>query len=498
MATKPATAPRLWGTNALYTTGPFIGQPGKVDPGVGVAAEGHRPGAAYPTPAEFENYQQNRTTDWITNWLRLGTFSPDATAHVVETDSTGRAGLHGLDVIDTTDEIAVNISGVNTFVPTVLATCTTGATVIQSSVGNSDGTCYSGTLQSPSIGTVYQAGLYGALSGAAGLRVDTDLACGAPGVLINYNGIGRAARIVNTGPNVECLNIDSNASTTAMGIRVEVGGPTPAIQARSGPNSGSAVRAFLFNNVGAAVHATTPGTAVSGARAVLAAASGGASGVEAAAVGDPVAQNQALLLRMQAGTLAGSELTFLGRAGDSTSIGSGRINFNTVTGTFTVSDVGAGEQKDLWQSRGGSVVGGSANNSAALTNNNAALYTECNQLTLENLAAPRRAGVRVMLRFTCEVRSPNGNANGGIDVRLTDETVAPEFVIAERSGAGNLVNSNYLVPVATTRWQRTIVLDFRYTIPAAGNRTFKAWFRSNTADPVAIRDYTLVPFGAFT
>ena len=56
MATKPSTSPRLWGTNALYTTGPFIGQPGKVDPGVGVAAEGHRPGAAFPTPAEFKGF----------------------------------------------------------------------------------------------------------------------------------------------------------------------------------------------------------------------------------------------------------------------------------------------------------------------------------------------------------------------------------------------------------------------------------------------------------
>ena len=59
MATKPSTIPRVWASSALYTNGPFIGDVMKVDPGAGIAAAGHRPGASFPTAAEHENFQQN-------------------------------------------------------------------------------------------------------------------------------------------------------------------------------------------------------------------------------------------------------------------------------------------------------------------------------------------------------------------------------------------------------------------------------------------------------
>ena len=495
MATKPLTSPRLWGTNALYTTGPFIGQPGKVDPGVGIAAEGHRPGAAFPTPAEYENYQQNRTTDWITNWVRLGTFNPDATAHLVETDSTGRAGLHGLDVVDDVDEIAVNVTGVGTVVPTVLATCTTGASVFQADIGNSTGTGFAGTTNAQP-GVVFSAGMFGTNSGGAGLRVVTDLACGSPAIEVEYNGVGRGVRISNTGPNVQAVLIDSNASTTAVGLEVQVGGASAAIQARSGPLAGPAVRAFLVNPSGAAVHGTAGGTSGAAARAGLFAATAAGTGVEASAVGN-VAQNAALRLTMQAGVFPGSELAFTGRGGDSTTTSGGRLNYNTVTGTLTLSDPAAAEQKDLWASRGGATLGCGANNSATITNNNAAVFTTCATLNLVNMNAPRRAGVKVVLRFTCSVgRTTFANSTGVLDLQLTDVTAGA--VILQRSGAGQLIGSGYLLTYNNTGWQRNISLDFEYTIPLAGDRTFTMGFRTNTTDGVIIRDPVLVPLGSYT
>ena len=88
MATKPLVPPRVWDSAGVYTTGPFIGSISRVDPGAGIAAEGHRPGNAFPTPAEYENYQQNLITRMVTEWLFLGSYTGAADAHVVETDAT--------------------------------------------------------------------------------------------------------------------------------------------------------------------------------------------------------------------------------------------------------------------------------------------------------------------------------------------------------------------------------------------------------------------------
>lgn len=497
MATKPATTPRLWGTNPLYTTGPFIGQPGKVDPGIGVAAEGHRPGANFPTPAEFENYQQDRLTDWTTNWLALGTFDPDPDAHVVETDGTGRAGVHGLDVINTVDEIAMLVTGVNTLVPTALFQCSTGAAVVQADFGNTSGTGFiTSVLANP--GTGYSATLLGTASGGAGVRITTDAACGAPAVDVAYNGIGRGMRLVNTGPNVECINVDSLLSPTAIGINVRVGGPTPAIQARSGPVTGSAFRGFLDGPNGFTVHATTGAASLVGARAGLFAATGEATGVEASAIGNAGGGNPNAAIRttMQAGVFAGSELHLTGRAGDSTSTSAGRINHNTVTGTVTISDVSVGEQKDLHASRGGLVLGPGTTN-GLVTSNSAAVWSLGATLTLTGLNAPRRAGVRVTLLAYLEARSPAGIANGIVDVAIFDETDDPVVPKLQRTGGGFGLGAGYLLAEATTSWQRAVALPFQYTIPAAGDRTFSLKFKTSTANSVQARDLSLVPIGAY-
>jgi hypothetical protein len=497
MATKPATAPRRWGTNPLYTTGPFIGQPGKVDPGIGVAAEGHRPGAAFPTPAEFENYQQDRITNWVTDWLRLGAFDPDPDAHLVETDATGRAGVHGLDVINTVDEIAVNISGVNTFVPTVLATCATGATVFQADIGTSSGTGFSCSVQGAGVGSAFNATLTTSSTGAAGLRV-TGLNTGAVGVDIDFTGgAGLPFRITNGANNTRAAFIDSLGSVTAMGLDVRVGGFSAAIQATGGPGGGNAVRAFQQGGTGYAVYATTSATATSAARAVRAVASGAATGLEAVAASSIGADNAAVRASVTGG-FASSELHFVGRAGDSTTTSAGRVNQNTTTGTLTISDPYVGEQKDFHASRGGLALGCGANNSATNTNNNSAAYTTAAILNLVGLNAPRRAGVKVVLRFSCSAgRTSTVNPTGIIDFQLIDVTANPGVHIFRRQGAGNLVGAGYILTENSLGWQKCITFDFEYTIPAAGDRIFHCEFKPSTTDGVIIRDPVLTPLGAY-
>lgn len=120
MATKPGTVPAIWSPSANYTTGPFIGQPTKVLPGGAVAVDGHRPGAADPTPAEYQNYQQHWSTQWIVNWLSQGLATPAANTHIVETDANGRTEIVGLDITDVVDRTVADWQCSNTIVPAMV------------------------------------------------------------------------------------------------------------------------------------------------------------------------------------------------------------------------------------------------------------------------------------------------------------------------------------------------------------------------------------------
>ena len=134
MATKPVTYPNIWDSSGIYTTGPFIGSVSIVDPGVGVAGEGHRPGSLYPTAAEHENYQQFQLTTWVTTWLALGSSAGAADAHILETDSVGRFRAVGARFVDAVDETVLDITGANTLVPAVFVT--SAATSYQANMGN--------------------------------------------------------------------------------------------------------------------------------------------------------------------------------------------------------------------------------------------------------------------------------------------------------------------------------------------------------------------------
>ena len=496
MPTKPLTQPLLWADDAVYTTGPFIGSANKVVPAIGIAAEGHRPGALFPTAAEHENSQQNRLTQ-LARWVFLGTFSPDPDAHLVETDATGRAGVHGLDVINGVDEIAVNISGSNTIVPTVLATCSTGATVYQADFGASDGTGFSCSVSGVSAGSAFAATLTTSSSGAAGFRV-FGLNTGAVGLDVDFTGLGLPVRITNGSNNTRAMFIDSLLSATAIGLDIRVGGVSPALQATGGPTGGNVVRALQQGATGFAVYGTTSVAANNTARAMRAQAAGAATGLEASATSSVGSDNAAVRVSVGGGN-SSSELHFVGRAADSLTTSAGRLNFNTVTSTLTLSDPFVGEQKDFHVSRGGLALGCGANNTTTNTNNNSALYSTAAILNLVGLNAPRRAGVKIVLRFSCCAgRTSLVNPTGIIDFQLIDVTANPGVHIFRRQGPGNLVGAGYILTENSLGWQKCITFDFEYTIPAAGDRIFHCEFKPSTTDGVIIRDPVLTPLGAYT
>lgn len=89
MPTKPALGAFLWSSDLNYTTGPapLIGTATKITPPASESDEGWN--ADQIPPAQWENFRSNYTTQWTSDWVRLGTSVADADAHIVETDSAG-------------------------------------------------------------------------------------------------------------------------------------------------------------------------------------------------------------------------------------------------------------------------------------------------------------------------------------------------------------------------------------------------------------------------
>lgn len=91
---KPANAPDIWASDDIYNQGPKSGLPTKTNvlQIVAAAAQGHIPGNLNPTTAnEFNRWCFEVSEECV--WVFDGTFLADLTAHIVETDGTGKARI---------------------------------------------------------------------------------------------------------------------------------------------------------------------------------------------------------------------------------------------------------------------------------------------------------------------------------------------------------------------------------------------------------------------
>ena len=214
MATKPGVVPSIWAPGATYTTGPFIGLSNKVPVAGAVANDGHRPGAADPTPAEYVNDQQNKITTWIFDWLSQGLATAAANTHIVETNADGRTEIVGIDVTDIIDRTVALWVAANTIVPAfILRTNGNGMQVENAGFGTSaftadlsggagigyscvDGPADSGTLLSALL---QGFGSFGTLTGTGGSTggLTMNLTSSSSDTLILTNG-GTGAPIRTT------------------------------------------------------------------------------------------------------------------------------------------------------------------------------------------------------------------------------------------------------------------------------------------------------------
>lgn len=493
MPTKPLTQPEYWATDLVYTTGPFIGQPQKVVPPAAFAAEGHRPGSLFPTPAEYENSQQYNLTGLV-RWLFLGTSAPDPDAHVVETDSTGRAGLHGLDVNDTVDETAVDITAVSTLAPAMLVTNTSGGGCIQADMGNASSAGFvvqTGTGASAIGNSIVMASTP---TGGRGVLISADASTAGRGMRIEHAGSGLSLEIVDTGNKASAVNISTanNArALTAAGSGLGVG-----ILGQSGNTAGAnAIQADLLNNDGFGFSCTTPLASSTSCRAGYFEARGSAIGVEAVASG-----HYALLIEGDATTPQYAAMRFIGANDRPAIAAAGSIGYDNVENQFLVGDTLDNAYRGVWTSTNGKAIAYTA--SADGAQNTAQTAGTINWQTAATAAAtngnaPKVASAEAVLRFRCMARNVTAPGPGGnyFGVKFYDATAAGDITGSVRNGIGNADTDGFYLP-NDQEWY-PVVYDFRFPVPAAGDRTWEARIIATAATEVRVRDCSLTLDGLY-
>lgn len=503
MPTKPATLPRPWGTNAVYLLGPFAGSPGKVDPGVGVAAEGHHPGSALPTAAEHENYQQRWLTAWTVDWLSQGSSSGAANAHIVETASTGRTTLVGLTLNDALDEVVLAVTGANTTAnPAVRVT--SSATCYEAAVADT-GVGYYAPILSASSGVGFLSTMTSTASGARAFAVTANSGTAGTCIELDHAGHGSCIDAAHTGAGT-CVTISATGAGTALSVNggssattgtLLQGGTTSTLTVTStvagavgvtvtgGSTAGTtALRAIANNNTGKAIVAEVPNTATSSARGVYSSVAGAATGAEFVATGSGNAMSLT-------GNATSAPLRVTGTAWPSDTF-AGQLAFHAASGLWGISDPNDTAYRGVHASLGGYCYGLATGGTAA---DNAGLWVVAQTITLTDGDAPRVAGRRVNVKIKFQARSQGGTAVT-VSYRVRDATAGT--TLYTRDGAGALSSAGMRLSAIGQDWQMTVAMDYTYTIPSAGTRTFVLEVRrSGAAEGIAVRDASLEVTGEF-
>ncbi len=474
-----------------WTTGPFIGSPVKSDPGVGIAADGHRPGSNFPTAAEHENFQQFQVTKWVRDWLFAGSSLGLPDAHIVETNATGRATLHGLDVDNNNDETAFNVRGVNTLAPTALFFCDTGATVVQSDVGASSGTAFaasmSGPLNTPNGLAVSMFDL-GDSGTNAGVKITADATTQAVGLRIDHAGLnsGLTARATGFGLAAEFFGsaLSSSGSSFSGGLNqalsVTAAGALRAIEA-VGSNVAAAVsvRGRTLHADGIAFDVSLGGGPSATARGYRANVGGSAIAAEFIALA-----NHALQI---SGNAARTALKFVGIAARPANTFDGAMDWSTTERQFIRSSATAVGYRGFHDTVGGWCHG--FDFVSAPTTALAAYQTAASALMTGD-EAPKFAGtVEVTVTFTPRVQV--------LGVTTLDYEIQHNGVtFYSRTGAGNGATAGIELPGATTNWQTAHTVTVPRAV-VAGPSTFTLRVKNPAGSGIVVRDASVRVTGVY-
>ncbi len=511
MATKPTTLPRAWADLALYDTGPFIGSVMKVDPGAGIAASGHRPGALFPTPAEYENYQQYHVTaKWIP-WVNDGSFAGAADAHILETGPAGRTQAQGMTLNDAANETVLSVIGVNTLAPAVLVDATAGGGPgIQAQV---DPNSFGFTTEiGAGTGTGVSVFLNNTLAGGAGHDASDNagssgdgfravMSGAGDGVVSSSSGSGVAGRFSHTGVNAALSVVGSNSYTSAA---LFTGGTTQTIYAsatgtamgafiRGGTTAGAdGLQASTQNNTGRALVASVPNTATSTARGLyVSTGTSAAVAAEFVAGGSGASGNYAAIFTGDATSPTKGVILMSSQNADPSGGGvSGALAMSTTKG-LTGGNFVDGTWRSYWNSVDGFSIGYSLSNS--VTTNGAFVWATGATLTISaDGDSPKVAGATLLFRLSCNVRVTSAGGVKTLGIWMEDQT-AGSTVFLRNPTAGVAATAGYTIPTTDVNWQSTcIVRTFSVNVPAAGTRQWTIKFADNGGVGfISLRDISL-------
>lgn len=517
MATKPITQPEYWATDAVYTTGPFVGQPQKVVPPGPTAAEGHRPGALFPTPAEYENSQQYNITG-LARWVFAGSSAGAADAHIVETDNAGRAGLQALTVIDAADETAVVIQGSATILPAVTIGNITGGSALSALTGNTTATCIAaqtGNSTGVGLGVV----MAGTIAGGAGLNIFATVAATADAIVVDHNGPSGSAAVLTTDGTSSTLLVTATG-TGAKAAEFEADDDA-AIYAEGGVTSSAAILAVgKVDAVGLrasggpsganGIEGVGTGTTFAGVYGV--ADQYGVWGLGTDTVdGFGVLGQSAFLATVQAGGVMGEGRNdgtgVFGVAADGygglfTASGSRPTVFlssrgadptSTVTGgiwnrtTLGLSMFVANVARRIWHTAGGASIGWDSDLAGGVVDTT---QTDILTVTLSAADAPLTTGT-VWILVTMEV-GRNAAGVAALEFQISDVT-KPEVIVDNTTlGSGTMP-----LLVSGPLYERTVAFVVPYILPTSGSRTFTTTIFSSTAVDVQYRNAAMAVIGVF-
>lgn len=513
MATKPLITPRIWCSAGVYTTGPFIGDISRVDPGAGIAAEGYRPGANFPTAAEHANYEAFHETTWITSWVALGSFTGAADAHLVETNAAGRSQLQGLTLDDAVDETVLNVVGVNALAPAVLVNSSTGGGPAIQAIIDPDSFGFTTTVGA-GTGSGVSVALQGTLAGGAGVDVSDDasgegdgfravLGGDGNGVKSTVSGGGFAGYFIHNGPNA-ALRVDGSPTSTAMvingnggttGLFVDADGTTTAALLLGGDAAGTdACTAQVGNTSGKAYVATLQNASTSASRGFYCSTSTSSAAVPAEFVanGTGADGNYAVILTGdQTAPTKGIVLMTPQNADPSGGGVAGGLAMSTAKG-LTGGNFADGTWRSYWNSQDGFSIGYSLSDSVT-TNGNLVWVTGTTLTIANNGDSPKVAGATLIFRLSCNVRVTTAGGTKVLGVWMQDVTNGGATVFLRNPSAGIGSTSGYPLATADTNWQPTcIVRTFSVSVPAVGIRQWTIKFSDNGGVGfIALRDISL-------
>ena len=498
MATKPSSQPAVWASNALYTTGPFIGSSSKVVPPAGIAAEGHRPGAAFPTPAEYENDQQNKITA-LCQWVFAGSSTGAADAHIVEVDADGEGQVERWRVVPANAHsyalyvqappgagFAIQASGASALGDPTVYTETTGPGAALEAFSAAAGTAIVVNHSGTSDGVVVNQ------PGGAG-------DC----VTINCAGTG-AALIVNGGPSMPAAAITGGAAQAAVSAvsgtnaAAAVGalgvGTALGLDASGGSGSPAATGAR-----GSAVHADAAGLYGRSA----AAASNTGTGVTAEGRGSG-AGLRAIAAAFHAAIFQGdttapmwAALRLIGANARPTQATAGSIDYSTTEDQLVIGNGLDNAYRAAWTTTGGKATAYTASEFGA--QNVAQTSGQVNWVVAASCSAtdgnaPKVAGRDAVLRFRCTARTMTPGSATWVGVRL----LANGVTINGSTRVGNTLGfdgAGFYVE-ASGHWSTPIVFDFEFQ-PSVGDATYSVEIRGITMVETRVRDCSLTLDGLF-